>query len=165
MSIYKKLNSVRKAVGAIPKDNKNPFFNSSYFDINSLISHVDSELQKNDLLLLQPVISNCVYTQIIDIETGEKVESSMCLPEIVDPQKMGSSITYFRRYTLQSLLALESADDDDGNTSNPKYQKALEVIESGDKERIKEMESRLTQSGLNQKLQKSLRTKIINSLK
>ena len=36
------------------------------------------------------------------------------LPEISDPQKLGSAITYFRRYTLQSLLALQ-AEDDDGN--------------------------------------------------
>jgi hypothetical protein len=34
-----------------------------------------------------------------------------------DPQKMGSMITYYRRYTLQSLLGLQ-AEDDDGNAAS-----------------------------------------------
>jgi len=34
-----------------------------------------------------------------------------------DPQKHGSEITYYRRYTLQSLLAMQ-ADDDDGNAAS-----------------------------------------------
>jgi hypothetical protein len=37
----------------------------------------------------------------------------MVLPNLQDPQKLGSAITY-RRYTLQSLLGLQ-AEDDDGN--------------------------------------------------
>ena len=40
--------------------------------------------------------------------------SSLELPDISDPQKLGSCITYFRRYTLVSLLGL-MAEDDDGN--------------------------------------------------
>jgi hypothetical protein len=40
----------------------------------------------------------------------------MSLPNIQDPQKLGSAITYYRRYTLQSLLGLQ-AEDDDGNTA------------------------------------------------
>ena len=38
--------------------------------------------------------------------------SSIALPTIQDPQKLGSAITYFRRYTLQSLLSLQAIDDD-----------------------------------------------------
>jgi hypothetical protein len=30
----------------------------------------------------------------------------------MNPQQMGSAITYFRRYTLQSLLSLRAEDDD-----------------------------------------------------
>ena len=42
--------------------------------------------------------------------------SEIDLPNIQDPQKLGSAITYYRRYTLQSLLGLQ-AEDDDGNGS------------------------------------------------
>ena len=38
---------------------------------------------------------------------------------VSDPQKLGSTITYFRRYTLQSLLALNTKDDD-ANTASGK---------------------------------------------
>jgi len=36
----------------------------------------------------------------------------------MDPQKIGSAITFYRRYTLQSLLGLQS-EDDDGNKAIP----------------------------------------------
>jgi hypothetical protein len=36
-----------------------------------------------------------------------------------DPQKLGSAITYYRRYTLQSLLGLHNRDDSGNKTSAP----------------------------------------------
>ena len=47
----------------------------------------------------------------------------MPIPEnITDPQKLGSCITYFRRYTLKSLLAIAETDDD-GNFASTKVNK------------------------------------------
>ena len=43
--------------------------------------------------------------------------SSIPLGDISDPQKLGGAITYYRAYTLQSLLGLQ-AEDDDGNTAS-----------------------------------------------
>jgi hypothetical protein len=56
-----------------------------------------------------------VYTVIQ--KGDEKLEASLRLPEIQDPQKIGSAITYYRRYTLTSLLAL-AAEDDDANVAS-----------------------------------------------
>lgn len=112
MQIYTKLSEVKKEIGVISKDSTNPFFKSKYFDINGLLKHVEPLLEKNGLLLLQPITDGNVYSQIIDVETGDKVESSMQMSTLNDPQKMGSMITYYRRYTLQSLLGLQSEDDD-----------------------------------------------------
>ena len=109
----------KKEIGAITKDSKNPFFKSNYFDINKLIQQVEPILSKHRLVLLQPIANGQVLTQIFHVDTGEVVASSMTLIELNDPQKMGSQITYYRRYTLQSLLALE-AEDDDGNSANGK---------------------------------------------
>ena len=116
MSIYKKLFEAKKEIGKISKDSTNPFFKSKYFDVNSLLEHVEPILSKHDLVLLQPIANGFVSTVIVDIETSEKVESSLALPNIQDPQKLGSAITYYRRYTLQSLLGLQ-AEDDDANTA------------------------------------------------
>ena len=61
-----------------------------------------------------------VKTLLIDLDGGS-VESSMQLPSIQDPQKIGSAITYYRRYTLQSLLGLQAEDDDANATVGYKY--------------------------------------------
>lgn len=119
MSVYIKLFKAKKEIEAITKDSKNPFFKSKYFDINKLLAEIEPVIQKHDLLLLQPIQDNKVLTEIFDIETGEKVFSEMNLPNITDPQKLGSAITYYRRYTLQSLLGLQ-AEDDDGNKASKK---------------------------------------------
>ena len=116
MNIYSKLNEVKKEIGSISKDSTNPFFKSKYFDINGLLKHVEPLLQKNGLLLLQPIIKGEVFSEIIDIESGESVTSSIPLPHMEDPQKLGSAVTYYRRYTLQSLLGLQ-AEDDDANSA------------------------------------------------
>lgn len=118
MSIYKKLFEAKKEIGKISKDSKNPFFKSKYFDVNSLLEHVEPILQIHELLLLQPIIENKVRTCLFDVETSQEVFSEMTLPNIQDPQKLGSAITYYRRYTLQSLLGLQAEDDDGNKASN-----------------------------------------------
>lgn len=120
MSIYTKLFEAKKEIGKISKDSTNPFFKSKYFDINQLLEHVEPILAKHELLCLQPIIDNLVTTEIIDIETGNKVTSGIALTNITDPQKRGSEITYYRRYTLCSLIAGQSADDDDANKASRK---------------------------------------------
>ena len=120
-SIYNKLYKVQKEIGAISKDSTNPFYKSKYFDINSLIKQVTPILEKYKLLLLQPIKDGEQYSVIIDLDGGS-VESSLSLPTNLDAQKIGSAITYYRRYTLQSLLGLQ-AEDDDGNSAITKAKK------------------------------------------
>lgn len=114
-----KLLALQAEIEPIKKDSNNPFFHSKYFDINSLIAVLKPLLTKHGLVLTQPLGGNAVSSVITDVKSGEKIASTMILPEIQDPQKLGSAITYFRRYTLQSLLALE-AEDDDANVASGK---------------------------------------------
>tara|TARA_R110002051_G_C8661975_1_gene489146 strand:+ start:469 stop:1005 length:537 start_codon:yes stop_codon:yes gene_type:complete len=131
MSIYKKLFEAKKEIGKISKDSTNPFYKSKYFDINQLLEHVEPILQKHDLLCLQPILNGCVSSIIIDIETGEKEISSLELTNQTDPQKRGSEITYYRRYTLGSLLGLQAEDDDANSTvgNNSKYNSKRTITE------------------------------------
>lgn len=117
MKLYTKLQKVKSEIGKISKDSTNPFFKSKYFDINALLEHVEPIIQSNGLVLLQPIKNGNVSTIIIDVETGEIVNSELPLPQLNDPQKLGSAITYFRRYTLQSLLGLQAEDDDANKAS------------------------------------------------
>ena len=115
--IYQKLLEAKKQIGKVSKNAKNPHFKNNYADINALIEAVEPILLDNGLLLLQPVINGKVVTQIIDIESGEKIESILTLDANLNSQQQGSQITYFRRYTLQSLMSLQ-AEDDDANTAS-----------------------------------------------
>jgi len=139
-NIYTKLFKLQNELGAISKDASNPFYKSKYFDINSLIGQLKPLLQKHNLLLIQPITDNQVRSVIYDLDGGS-VESSMPLPTDLDAQKLGSAITYFRRYTLQSLLALQAVDDD-GNlavkkskpqliSNTPQFKNALKAMSTG----------------------------------
>ena len=116
-SIYAKLLAVQREIGAIPKDKTNPHFKNRYFDINTLLDVVKPILNKHGLVLLQPIMVSSIATIIVDAESSERVENIAQLPPTPDAQKMGSAITYLRRYSLQSLLALE-AEDDDGQSAS-----------------------------------------------
>jgi hypothetical protein len=64
-----------------------------------------------------------IKTLLIDTESGETLESTAVITELNDAQKMGGSITYFRRYSLISLMGF-GAEDDDGNAASGKGKKA-----------------------------------------
>ena len=152
LSINEKLFALQQEIGAISKDANNPFYKSKYFDINSLLKQLQPLLKKHKLLLIQPIEEDMVYSKILCVEGTGGVISGLKLPELNDPQKLGSAITYYRRYTLQSLLALQS-EDDDGNSASgktvqqekkwlnqntPEYTKAIEYLQGGgDLESIK----------------------------
>ena len=60
-----------------------------------------------------------VRSIICDSTTGDVIiESNLEIPKnITDPQKIGSCVTYFRRFTLKSLLAIAEVDDDGNKAS------------------------------------------------
>lgn len=117
MSIYNKIAALKADIMPLTKDKTNPFHKSQYFDINSILEHLEPLMQKHGLLLTQPIINGCVVSRIIDLEGTEVDESSLKLPESADPQKIGSCITYYRRYTIQSQLGLQGEDDDANKAS------------------------------------------------
>jgi hypothetical protein len=62
----------------------------------------------------------------------------MALDLSLDAQKQGSQISYFRRYTIQSLLTLQATDDDGhvATTAKPKidakrFAEAVKAIADG----------------------------------
>ena len=123
-----KLLDFQKKVGAIAKDSLNPFFKKNYFDINGLIAEIKPILNEVGLTLTQPIsfefdVTSGTGRSILHtyLKDGKDIieSSSISLPENLDPQKMGSAITYYRRYSIQSMLLLQ-AEDDDGNKASHK---------------------------------------------
>lgn len=136
-NLYLKLAEVKKEVGKVSKNSTNPHFKNTYADLNALIDAVEPILLEKGLLMLQPIAEGKVCTVIFDVETELSIESSIALPALQDPQKLGSAITYFRRYTLQSLLSLQAEDDDANKASrkdtlsDERFTNALQAIADG----------------------------------
>jgi len=147
----------QKKVNVIKKDSKNPHFKNTYASLTQIISEVKPLLSECGIVLTQPLINGNVSTFLTygSSPMREVLESSLPLPVGLQPQPLGSAITYFRRYTLASLLALE-IDDDDANEATkkeqPKFQATatelpplsdkafaamLDAISKGEKDKVK----------------------------
>ena len=133
-NLIKALIEAQSEMGNAVKDSKNPFFKSTYADLNSIREACIPILNKHKIVVLQPTThiegKNFIRT-ILMHESGETIEG---LTEIVyskqnDAQAQGSGITYARRYGLQSLVNI-GAEDDDGNKASvqPKTPVVLDNI-------------------------------------
>lgn len=120
-----KLLELQKLLKPIKKDSQG--YNYKYFDINALLTELKPHLNDLGLFLSQSIQVidgvNVIVTEISD-EGKVILESRILLPVQDDPQKFGSVITYYRRYALQSMLALEAEDDDAASVTKPKVQVA-----------------------------------------
>jgi len=118
-NIYQKLYEAKQEIGKVAKNAKNPHFKNTYADLNALIDAVEPILLEKGLLLLQPIKDGKVFTVITNVEDATFVESYIDLTPGLTAQALGSQITYFRRYTLSSLMTLQAIDDDGQHASQP----------------------------------------------
>lgn len=137
-----KLLEFQRKVGAIAKDGKNPHFKSTYATLPGILSEVKPVLSELGLVLSQPISNNRVKTIISDTASNEFVEADIELPVGLNPQQMGSAITYYRRYLLAGLLSLELQDDDGNeasqadtrpwlNDNTPQFNEAIKFLQGG----------------------------------
>jgi hypothetical protein len=118
-SINLKIFRIQNEIEAIIKDANNPYFKSNYADINAMLEQLQPLLNKYKVCIEQPINDGKVFTTLTCVETGQSKSSSLELQLVSDPQKLGSAITYYRRYTLQGLLGIRTKDDD-ANTASGK---------------------------------------------
>ncbi len=113
-------------MGNAVKDSKNPFFKSSYADLNSVREACLPALNKHGISVLQPtsVIEGKLYVETLLLhESGEYLSG---MYEVVvgkqnDPQALGAAISYSRRYGLQSMVNIGAADDDGESAVNRSF--------------------------------------------
>lgn len=121
MSIYKALAQAKAKIKSPKKENKNPFYNSKYADLETIKEAVDPALTEFGLMIVSRVTPISVITSLVHIESEQAIDSEFPFAPNLDAQKRGSEITYGRRYSLQALLDLV-AEDDDGNQAAGKTQ-------------------------------------------
>ncbi len=118
-NIAKALLNAQKKMGGVKKSSTNPFFKSKYADLASVLDACKEALNSEGISVLQPVRhegSNVLVQTMLLHTSGELLEATMLVMPAPDMQKLGASITYARRQSLQSFLALP-AEDDDGETA------------------------------------------------
>lgn len=107
-------------VGKIPKDSKNPFFKSSYASLPDILTVICQPLIDCALTISQfPSGQHELTTIVIHADSGEYMMDTYSMkPSKDDPQGLGSSITYQRRYAIGAILSLNIDNDDDGNAAS-----------------------------------------------
>ena len=102
------------------KDADNPFTKSRYATLNSVMDSCRQALLDNDIWLCQypvPVESGCLglVTKLTHAESGQWQASLAVVPlPRADPQGVGISMTYIRRYALSAMLGIVTEEDTDG---------------------------------------------------
>lgn len=92
-----------------------------YATLNACLDAVKPVLEQHDLALHQHVVDSergvCVRTRIWH-KSGQWVEDDgLTMPAPNDPQKVGGSVTYARRYSLTTFFGISTEDDDGASAS------------------------------------------------
>lgn len=111
------------AITSAVKDAENPYFNSKYADLASVIDAVKGPLNSNDILFMQGVGYGqhgvTVETMLLH-KSGEWMSSILEIPlGKMDAQAVGSATSYGKRYGLQAMTGLPTADDDGNAATAP----------------------------------------------
>lgn len=118
-NIYKNLAKFQQECPVIHKGTKG--YGYSYADLPTIFNVINPILEKYDLVFSQPLNENKLTTILYHTKSGEKLESSVTIPQDVQLKGMnafqvyGSAITYFRRYALSSMLGIITDKDTDAS--------------------------------------------------
>jgi len=111
----------QRVIKPIPKKGENPHFRSEYAEYDDVIEEIKKALNENHVWVSHP--SHITETGQLVMETifihmsGEWVSTELpVINKAGTDQGLGSSITYTKRYSVLSLAAVGTADDD-GNAA------------------------------------------------
>lgn len=117
IKVFAALVAMQPEIDEAIKSSKNPFLNNNYANLNDVNEVLKEPLKKNNLAVLQPLITKdgdlYVRTMIIH-NSGEFIASEMKVPlkNYENAQSVGSGITYTRRYALKAIFNIGDKDDD-----------------------------------------------------
>lgn len=114
--LAKALCKVQAQLEGAKKDSENPFFKSNYADLQSVWNAIKIPLSQNGLSVTQGFKEDdkaLVIQSLLMHESGEWIRSSLRMPITKnDPQTIGSTASYGRRYSLAALIGVYQSDDD-----------------------------------------------------
>ena len=127
------LSIVQGKLSHAKKDSANPFFKSKYADLESVWDACRSLLAENGLCVMQfpgEFLEGCMSLDtILAHSSGEYIKQTMEVPVTkLDPQGVGSALTYMRRYALAAVVGVVQADDDANAAVVNKSSSAMKTI-------------------------------------
>ena len=125
-TIYEKLINFQKEFEGVTFDkhvkSKDGKVMYRYASIQAIQRSIKEPLLNNNLVIVQKFDeNNRLITELVDVESGDKITSSM---EMIEAkvlrggnllQDMGSVITYLKRYQIVAILNISAEEDTDGN--------------------------------------------------
>ena len=118
------LSKAQSEMKGAEKKSINPFFNSGYADLHTVIESSFPHLTKNGLSVVQGNESRpgeFFVTTMLLHESGQWIKSKLKMPvEKATAQSVGSVITYGRRYGLSAITGIAQYDDDGNAASQSK---------------------------------------------
>ena len=119
--LAKALVAAQKATESIKKAATNPAFKSKYADLAHVVEGVVPALNGAGVAVMQSPAFDGEWVSVTTMflhETGASVSSILNMrPSKSDPQGVGSTITYARRYALLAMAG-GAPEDDDGNAAS-----------------------------------------------
>lgn len=133
--IFKAMSLAQADMKVAGKDSSNPFFKSSYANLQSVIEASRPSLCKHGLSVMQQIISDAGQDYLVTIlghSSGQWLSSQVKIaPQKTDIQSLGSYITYLRRYSYAALVGVyDGTEDDDGNDASFATQQQIDIIKS-----------------------------------
>jgi len=117
IELAKALSLFQTKMDKIDKTEVNPFYKSRYAGLPSILEAIQIPMAESGLVFSQHPDKGELTTILIHTESGQYMMSSYEIhPVKVDPQGIGSAITYAKRYALTAILGLNVDEaDNDGN--------------------------------------------------
>lgn len=123
VNIAKALVEFQKDLPDIERNAVNPYFESNYATLDNILLTVRPNLIRAGLSIVQAVstipdrLGVIVETRLLH-SSGEWIQESFeAKAESNAPQKIASTVTYLRRYSVTSFLGLHPEEDDDANAT------------------------------------------------
>tara|TARA_R100001143_G_C3341505_1_gene124532 strand:+ start:522 stop:1322 length:801 start_codon:yes stop_codon:yes gene_type:complete len=115
--LFKSLGACQKSFPIIGKNAINPHWKNRYADLASIVEVVNETLPQYGLSYSQVPSADSQHVSVATIiahESGQYIKGILnMVARDSGPQSIGSTITYCKRYALQSMLGLATADEDD----------------------------------------------------
>lgn len=111
-------------INAVKKGADNPFFNSKYADLATVMEEIKPALTEAGIAVIQRPVAglegHASLETIVVHESGECFSAGVISVPVggkKDAQAYGSAITYGRRYSLCSIFGVPQVDDDGNEAS------------------------------------------------